>query len=100
GCQIHVFHLVVLAVEGKVLLGEASPYQLHSLLDPSAALTARNAEAVELANHVALANAQVEPPFGQDIDRRCVLGDADRMMKGQNDDEGSQADAAGALRDG
>jgi hypothetical protein len=46
------------------------------------------------------ADARVEPAPGQDVDRRQVLGQAQRIFPAQRDDRGAQLDPAGALGGG
>jgi hypothetical protein len=44
------------------------------------------------------AHTRVEPPARQDVDRREVLGQPQRVLPAQRDHRGAQLDAAGALR--
>src|SRR5262249_34802386 len=50
----------------------------------------RDAEAVELAPAIALADAKIEPPVRQQIERRRLLGEQGRVVPGQYQDRGAE----------
>src|SRR6187401_813989 len=75
-----VLEIPVLAVMREALV--AGP-RLHDhgqrLLEAGVGLTNGNAEARELVVAIALADAEFEPPAGQEIDRRGLLGEQYRI---------------------
>ena len=61
-------------------------------------LLRRNAEALELGVPVALADAEVEPAAGDQIERRGLLGEQDRVVPGQRHDRGPEPQPGRAHR--
>src|SRR5690606_25382622 len=56
----------------------------------------RNGKAAELVVAVALADAEVEPAVGEEVERRRLLREQHRVVPGQDDDGGAEPKAAGA----
>ena len=71
---------------------------LERLVETRAGLLRRNAEALELGVPVALADAEVEPAFGDEIERRGLLGQQHRVVPGQRHDRGPEPQPGRAHR--
>ena len=63
---------------------------LERLLEARLGLLRRNAETLELAVAVALADAEVEPAAGDEVEGRGLLGEQDRVVPGQGHDGGPE----------
>src|SRR5262249_41984272 len=50
-----------------------------------------DAEPFELAMAVALANPEIESSTGHEVERRCLLGEEDRIVPGQHEHGGAEA---------
>ena len=70
----------------------------EGLLEALAAFVAINVETLKMHRDGAAPDAQIEPPVAQDIHRRGLRGNAQRMMKGEQRDAGAETDTARALR--
>ena len=70
------------------------------LVHDAGAVSAVDAEAVEFLDLVAEADAQIEASVGEDVDGGGVLGDADRVVEGEEEDPGADADSGGESGDG
>ena len=94
-----VFDLVVAAVEADGFAVECAGDDFERLIHQARAMAAVDAEALELLDAVAEADAEVEASIAEDIDGGGVLGDADRVVQGQQQDPGADPDARGEARD-
>jgi len=59
-----------------------------------------DAEAVEFLDLVAESDAEIEASVGEDIDGGGVLGDADCVVEGEQEDPGSDPDSGCQAGDG
>ena len=69
---------------------------LHRLVEALGRLLDRDAEAVELGLAVALADAEVDAPAAQKVERGDLLGHQDRIVPGHHHHRRAQPDVAGA----
>ena len=95
-----VVELPVLAVEREPLvrrprLGD----DVDRFLEARLGLLHRDAEADELVVPVALADAEIQPPARQQIDRRRLFGQQHRVVPGQHDHRGAKPQRARARAD-
>ncbi len=65
---------------------------VDGFLEPRLAFLHRNAEAGEFVVAVALADAEIQPPAGQQVDRRRLLGQQHRIVPRQHDHRRAQPD--------
>src|SRR5262245_23850065 len=72
---------------------------LHGLVEALGGLRDRDAEAVELGLAIALADAEVDAPAAEKIERGDLLGDQHRVVPGQHHDGGAQANVPRARRE-
>ena len=95
-----VVELPVLAVMGpRRIRGPRLEHDLQRFLESRLGLLHGNAEAGELVVPVALADAEVEPAVGQQVERGGLLGQQHRVVPGQRHDGGAQAQRGGAGAD-
>ena len=66
-------------------------HRVDVLIGDRAALGVVRPDGAELRLQVADADAQQEPPAGQDVDAGDLLGQGDRIALGQQEDAGAQA---------
>jgi len=78
-------------VEGEALLCPGTEHDGQRLLEPLAALDLGHPVALELDGPVAASHPDVQPSPAEDVDHRQLLGQADRVVEGQ--DGRRQADA-------
>jgi hypothetical protein len=83
---------------GKPLLGPRPQHDVHRLVEALAVLLLGDVIAAELGGAVAAAHADVEPPLGDDVDQRELLGQAQRVVEGE--DRGGEPDAHAACAGG
>ena len=95
GSQDHFAQIVVLTLKREAVLGKAAPDDLGSFFEPCRTLFARNTEAGEFAQPVALAETQVEPAVGEDVNGCGIFRDPNRVMQGQDDNIGPEPNTAG-----
>ena len=69
---------------------------LKSLVEARVGLFLRDAEAREFGVAVALADAEVEPPAREKVDGGSLLGEQNRIVPGQHDHGGAEAQRPGA----
>src|SRR5271168_2079046 len=81
GMQRHRLDLVELAREGDLFVGPQPPDKLDAFGQARRALGTRKFEGCELLGTIALSDAEVETPVGEDIDAGGVFGDANWVMK-------------------
>jgi hypothetical protein len=86
----------VAALEGEPLLRPRPDHDLQRLLEALAALDLGDAIALELDGPVASPDAHVQPPAAQDVHHRQLLGEADRVVEGQDGRGEPDADVARA----
>ena len=90
---------VLAAMAEAALGGPRLADDLHRLVEALGGLVDRDAEAVELGLAVALADAEIDPPAGQQVERRDLLGDQHRIVPRQHDHRGAEPDVLGARRE-
>src|SRR5262249_10917239 len=83
------------ALVGHQLSCPEEPHDLELLLDALAAIAKALAERLELHGVPADADAEAEPPAGEDVDLRRLLGDERGLALGQDDDASDELDAPG-----
>ena len=71
-------------------------HHLDRFLEARLGLLRRDAEAGELVVPIALADAEIEPAAGNQIERRRLLGQQHRIVPGQHDDGGAEPQRGGA----
>ena len=69
---------------------------VHRLVEARVGLLHRDAEARELVPAIALADAEIEPSAGQQVKRRGLLGQQDRVVPRQDQHGGAEAQRRGA----
>ncbi len=84
------------AVREALARRERLGHHLDRFLEPRLGLLRWNAEAGELVVPVALADAEIEPAAGDQIERRRLLGQQHRIVPGQHDDGGAKPQRGGA----
>ena len=84
------------AVREALARHERLGHHLDRFLEPRLGLLRRNAEAGELVVPVALADAEIEPAAGNQIERRRLLGQQHRIVPGQHDHGGAEPQRGGA----
>ena len=99
GLDHDVVVLPALAVMAEpALAGPRLADDLHRLVEALGGLRHGNAEAVELGLAVALADAEIDPPAAQEIERGDLLGHQHRIVPGQHDHRRAEADVPGLGR--
>ena len=84
------------AVVRDAAVGRPQPaHQFEALLENSLVVLERDVERQIFALVVAAAAGEIDAAVGQKIERRPLLGDADRMMQRQHGDRGREPDARG-----
>ena len=68
----------------------------HGLLEPLGRLLDRDAKARELRRPIALADAEVQAPVGQEVDRGHLLGQQHRIVPGQHHHRRAEPNPVGA----
>ena len=71
-------------------------HDLERFLEARFGLFRRDLEALELAVPVALADAEIEPAVGDEIERRRLFGQQHRIVPGQHDHRGAEPQRRGA----
>ena len=100
GRDAHVVELVVLAVmRDAAVRGPQRAHQLHALLEDALIVGEIDLEGQILARVVAAPGREIDAPVREQVERRPLLGDADRMMQRQHGDGRREADVLGARRD-
>ena len=99
GIERHRLDLVELALESDPFLSPQPADQLDALGQTRRALGTRELESGELLGPVALSDTEVEAPVREDIDAGGIFGDAHGIMEWQQQDEGADANFAGARGD-
>jgi hypothetical protein len=95
GHDADVLELEVLALMREaLLLGE----DLERLEESVPALAVRDVETLIVPGKSAPAHAELEPPLGEMVDRRDVLGQAQRVAQREHLDRDADLDAPGARR--
>jgi len=89
-------HLEKAAVVTEALLRPRALEDLHRLVEAVTALLLRHAEAAELGGPVAASHPHVEASVGDDVHQRHLLGQSERVVKGQDGGGQADADAPGA----
>ena len=82
GHRAHVVELEILALVREPILPPRLEDDLERFVEPRLALLERDVEAGVLAREPAAPHAEVEPSLAQVIERRHVLGQAQRMAQG------------------
>ena len=77
---------------GERLAGPGEAGDLDQLFRPRPALLPRDAERAKLVAPVAEAEAELQPSSAQLVDERGVLGEADRVVEGCEQDRGAEPD--------
>ena len=86
-----VVELPVLAVERKPFVrGPGFGDDVDRFFEAGAGILHRNAEAGEFVVAIAFANAEIEAPAGQQVDRRGLFGQQHRIVPGQHQHRGPQ----------
>ena len=80
------------------LAGPRLADHVDRLVEPRGRLVLLDTEAGEFVGPVALADAEIEPAVRQQVERRGLLGDQHRVVPGQHDHRGAEADRRGARR--
>ena len=86
-----------------MLLGPQALHHGQHLVGPTPPGLHRNADGLEFHPRLALpadADAEVEPPVRDQVDRGDQLGQEDRVVQGRDDDPGHDAQPAGRARGG
>ena len=65
-------------------------HHLERFLEAGFGFLRRDLEALELVVPIALADAEIEPAAGNQIERRRLLGEQHRIVPGQHDDGGAE----------
>src|SRR5712691_3941540 len=85
------------AVIGKpALAGPRLADHRDRLVEARGRLLLRDAEAGELIGAIALADAEIEPSVRQEVEGRRLFRDQRRIVPGQHDNRGAEADPLGA----
>ena len=74
-------------------------HQLHALFEDALIVGEIDLERQVLARVVAAAGSEIDAPVREQVERRPLLGDADRMMQRQHRDGRREPDVFGARRD-
>ena len=97
GFDHHVLEIPALSVMRETALaGPRLADDRHRLVEALGRLGLRDAETGEFVIAVALADAEIEPPVRQQIERRRLFGNQHRIVPGQHHHRGAEADAFGA----
>ena len=96
--NLQVVDVGVLAVEGETFLGPGPGYYLHCFLEPFPALLHVDAYAVELLALIACADAEVEASPADDVEHGRLFSHQNRVVQGQHDHSGADADPLGPGR--
>ena len=91
--------LVKAALVADPLRGPCAHDNLQRLLEALAAFVARHPEALEVHRDRAAPHAVLQPPAGQQVGGRRLLGGAHRMMERQQRHRGAEPYAPGVLSD-
>ena len=92
-----VVELPELSAMREALARDERPgHHLDRFLEARLGLLRRDAEAGEFVVPVALADAEIEPAAGNQIERRRLLGEQHRVVPGQHDHGGAEPQRGGA----
>jgi len=92
----HLGHLEEPPVIGEAILGPRPLHDLHRLVEALAALLLRHAVPAELGGAIAAPHPDVEAAIRDDIHQRHLLGEPERVVKGQDGRGEADANAPGA----
>ena len=86
----------ILSLVRKAFLRESLDHDFSGFFETLARFVDRHAEALVFRRGRAAAKTEDGPAAGQHVERRYLLGDADRVVPRQHDDRGHQLYATGA----
>lgn len=99
GVEAQVVVVEELAVVGEDLTGPGLLHHFDGLVEASAPGLLVDVEALELLRPVARRESEQEPAVREHVERRLVLGIAQRVVQAEQRAAGADADARGAARD-
>ena len=82
------------------LAGPSLAQDCHGFLEAGHPFALVDTGRAEIRILVAEADAEHGSPAGDDVEHRCILGDPDRVVQGEQQHGGPDPDAAGARRNG